>query len=96
MTITELKFNRTGLNWLLLFIATVLLVAVLIAVGSGAIRVSSGPRLMCFIGEELVFSQRVDAATQSGDGSEATITITLAGQTRAIIPPQGGKCYIAR
>lgn len=92
MTITELKFNRTGLNWLLLFIATVLLVAVILSVGFGAIRVASGPRLMCFIGEELVFSQHVDAATQIGD----TITITLAGQTRAILQPQGGKCYIAR
>lgn len=98
-TITELKFtdagqNRGAITWLLLFITIVLLATVLIAIGSGAIQIfgDAGPRLICTIGDEVVFSADVDAATQVGE----TITITRLGNTGPITPPEGGECFIAR
>lgn len=67
------------------------LVAIVLAIGFGTIEPTSGPRLVCYIGDQVVFEQSVDAASQDGD----VITITLAGHTSAVTPPEGGKCYIA-
>lgn len=97
---TDAAPTRSPVTWLLLFIAIVLLVAVLIAIGFGAIDTlgvgDTGPRLICTIGDEVVFSADVDAAEQTGVGSEATITITRAGHTGPVTPPTGGECFIAR
>ena len=98
-TITEIEFadsgrNRGAITWLLLFIAIVLLASVLLAIGFGAIDIfaNSNPRLICTIAGEVVFSADVEAATEA----DGIITITRAGHTGPVTPPEGGECFIAR
>ncbi len=95
-TITEIEFadlppKRATIVFVFLCILVSIVAGFWLALGSVNLT-GTGPRLICFVGEEVVFSRQVDAAIQVGDA----ITITIGNHTNPITPPEGGKCYIAR
>lgn len=88
---TDLPPKRSTIVLLLLCVLVSIVAGFWLALGSVNLT-ATGPRIICFIGEEVVFSRQVDAATQVGDA----ITITIGNHTNAITPPEGGECFIAR